>query len=124
MDTRLFKSYSSVNVNANDTGAIYGLDVIKQDIINLAMTRKGAFPSDVNRGLLINDYIFQPTLNDYEENMIIEDAQEQFAEDPRFDINNIYILTDEDTHTLIMAMNIYVHPFNQEVDLKIPFRES
>lgn len=124
MDKKIFKSYSSVNNNATETGAIYGLDVIKQDIINLANTRKGAYPSDVTRGLLINDYVFEPTLNDYDERLIIDDAREQFSEDPRFEINELYLVGDEETHTLIMAMNIYVIPFDTDVDLQIPFRES
>lgn len=124
MDKKIFKSYSSINSNATETGAIYGIDVIKQDIINLANTRKGAYPSDLNRGLLINDYVFEPTLNDYDERLIIDDAREQFSEDPRFEINEIYLIGDDETHTLIMAMNIYVIPFNTDVDLQIPFRES
>ena len=124
MDSRIFKSYSNVNQNRTDTGAIYGLDAIKQDIINLANTRKGAFPGDVQRGLLINDYIFQPELNAYEENLILEDARTQFSNDPRFRIDDIYLIADAETHTLIMAMNIYVYPFNQEVELSIPFRNE
>lgn len=124
MDTRIFKSYSSVNSNRTETGALFGLDAIKQDIINLAMTRKGAFPGDVSRGLLINDYIFQPELNEYEENLVIDDARQQFNADPRFRINDIYIIAVAETHTLILAMNIFVFPFNTDVDLSIPFRNE
>lgn len=124
MTNRIYKAYSSVNSNRTSTGAIYGIDVIKQDIINLAMTRKGAFPGDVNRGLIINDYIFQPSLNAYEENIIIDDARQQFSSDPRFIINDIYIVADEEQHTLILAMNIRVFPFDTDIDLSIPFRNE
>lgn len=107
-----------------ETGAIFGIEAIKQDIVNLAMTRKGSFPGDNDRGLLINDYVFQPTLSSYEENLILDDAREQFQSDPRFNINEIYLIADDETHTLIMMMNIRVFPFNKDVDLTIPFRNE
>lgn len=124
MDSRIFKSFSSINGNRTDTSSIYGLDVVKQDIINLAMTRKGAFPGDVRRGLLINEYVFQPQLNEYEENLILDDAREQFSGDPRFNIKEMYLIADDETHTLILAMNIFVLPFNTDVELNIPFRNE
>lgn len=124
VNTKVYKSYSSVSGNRTETGAIFGIEAIKQDILNLAMTRKGAFPGDNDRGLLINDYIFHPTLTSYDENLIIDDAREQFQSDPRFNINEIYLLTDDETHTLIMMMNIRVFPFNKDIELTIPFRNE
>lgn len=122
MNHTMFRSYSNINQNATETGAIYGLDAIKQDIINTALTRKGSMAGDVKRGLLINDFVFSPSVNDYEKNNIINDAYTQYEEDPRFDILDISVFNDDETQTLIMYMRVYVKPFDQEVDLTIPFR--
>ena len=119
---RVYMSYSNVNNNRNPSGSIYGLDVVKQDIINILMTRKGAFPGDVTRGFIIHDYLFQPSLNTYEENLIISDAREQLSEDPRFDINEIYLLMDDETQTIVLYMTLFVKPFNTDIELSIPFR--
>lgn len=119
---RVYMSYSNVNSNRTPSASIYGIDVIKQDIINIMMTRKGSFPGDVQRGVIIHDYLFQPTINAYEENLILSDTQQQLSEDPRFDINDIYLIMDEETQTLIMSMNLFVKPFNRDIELSIPFR--
>lgn len=121
-NNRIYMAYSNVNANRTPSSSIYGIDVIKQDIINLLMTRKGSFPGDVTRGFIIHDYLFQPTLNTYEENLIISDAQQQLSEDPRFDINEIYLIMDDETQTLVMKMVIFVKPFNHDIELSIPFR--
>lgn len=109
-------------MNATSSGAIYELEVIKQDIINLCMTRKGSFPGDVRRGLLINDYIFQPELNEYEKNLILSDAEEQLNVDPRYDINRLDVVSNVDQQSMVLMINIKVYPFNHDVELNIPFR--
>lgn len=119
---RIYMAYSNINANRTPSSSIYGIDVIKQDIINLLMTRKGSFPGDVRRGVIIHEYLFQPTINSYEENLILSDAQQQLSEDPRFDINEMYLIMDEETQTLIMSMNLFIKPFNRDIELSIPFR--
>lgn len=122
MSRILYKGFSNINSNSTDSGAIYELDVIKQDIINLCMCRKGSFPGDVRRGLLINDYVFQPVLNEYERGLIISDAVEQLEVDPRYDVISVDISHDNDEQRLLLLIKIMVHPFDHDVDLNIPYR--
>ncbi len=118
-----FKSFSTTASNASASGKIYDLDAIREDILNMVHTRKGEYPMDLNRGFLIHDFLFSPSLNATEESLIVEDAKNQLSEDTRFNINEIRVFSDEATQSVILYLDLYVKPLDEPLVMEINFEE-
>lgn len=118
-----FKSFSTTTDAASASGKIYDVDAIREDILNMVHTRKGEYPMDLNRGFLIHDYLFSPSLTATEENLIIEDARQQLSEDTRISITEIRVFSDEITHSIILYLDLMVKPLDEPLVLEINFEE-
>lgn len=123
MKTAKFRSYSTNSPLAGKSGRIYDLEVIRQDILNMVNTRKGEYPLDLNRGFLIHDFLFSPSLNELEKNMIVTDARNQLEEDPRFEIRDIQVFNDSEDQHIILYLSLFVPPLNESLNLTIDIEE-
>lgn len=123
MNGAKFKAFSSNSEKASATGKVYDLEVIRQDVLNMVHTRKGEYPMDLDRGFIIHDYLFSPTLNGTEENIIIEDAKKQLSEDPRFNITEVRVFTDDINQYIVLYLDLFVKPFDENIILEITFKE-
>lgn len=122
MSNKVYKSFSTYNDKRTSAGKLYDIEVVKQDILSMVHTRKGDYPMDLNRGFIIHDFLFSPSLNDTETNLIEEDARAQLGEDPRFSILGVNVFSD-DTASIILYLSLRVLPFNSEINLTIDFKD-
>lgn len=120
-EKEVYKSFSTINPNRTKNGQLFNLDVIKQDIFNLAKMRKGEMPMDVNRGFLINDYLFHPELSEFEKNEILDDAREQLDEDPRITFVDGQVLTLHQRQGLALIITVNVMPFDEDIQMTIEY---
>lgn len=123
MSVRKFKSFSTNSDLATETGKIFDLEVIRQDVLNTVWTRKGEYPMDLNRGMLVHDFMFSPTLNDVEKSMIIEDARTQLEEDPRYVVEDVRVFNDDEQQYIILYIDLFVPPLDASLNLKINIEE-
>lgn len=123
MAKKKFTSYSTNSLSATESGKIYDLEVIRQDILNTVWTRKGEYPIDLKRGMIVHDYVFSPMLNEVEKSIIIEDTKAQLAEDPRFEVRDVRVFSEDDNHAIVLYIDLFVPPLNEELNLKIDIEE-
>lgn len=117
-----FKSVSSKSDKSTSSGVLYDIEVIKQDIVDLIMMRKGDIPQDNAIGCIIHDYVFHPKLNPDEEAEIIEDMTAQLLRDPRLSNINIHVYNFEED--LTVAIYADVTPLHTSIQLTVPIKEQ
>ncbi|ASV44253.1 hypothetical protein PBI_SCTP2_238 [Salicola phage SCTP-2] len=121
-DIRIYKSFSTTSPNSTENGQLYDIDVIKEDIRILLLTRKGEYPMMNNIGNIAYDFIFDPDLNDADKQDIISDIEDQLESDPRLDKVNVYI-EKQSTQRYIVIVNAIMLPMDQQINLEINLYE-
>lgn len=116
-----FKSVSTRSSKTSSSGVLYDMEVIKEDIIDLIMMRKGDLPQDNNVGCIIHEYVFNPSLNQDEIAEIKEDTIAQLSRDPRLSNINVHIHDSEED--LLITIYASVNTLKDQLILTIPIKE-
>lgn len=114
---RIFIGYSSVGRRVSET-RIYDVDLIKRDLLNHFMTRKGEKVMDPEYGSIIWDLLFEP-YTEIVKNQIINDVYRIINFEPRVELIDINIGVED--YGIIIVCNLMYKPFNIVDDLYIQF---
>jgi phage baseplate assembly protein W len=116
-----YKSFSTTSSKVTSSGVLYDMDVIMENVLNLLLTRKGDYPMDINKGCIIHNYVFHPTLNSDEKSEIIEDTTTQLQSDPR--LSNIMVDLEVMNEDIIVAIYADVVGLDNPMLMNITLKE-
>ncbi|MEM5877752.1 MAG: GPW/gp25 family protein [Candidatus Aenigmatarchaeota archaeon] len=114
---RIFVGFSTVNRRISET-KIYDVDLIKRDLLNNFMTRKGEKIMDPEYGSIIWDLLFEP-FTEITKNQILSDVERIINFEPRVELLNANVYAED--HGIIVVCNLVYKPFNIVDDLYIQF---
>ncbi len=114
---RIFIGYSTINKRISET-RIYDIELIKRDLLNNFMTRKGEKIMDPEYGSIIWDLLFEP-YNEIVKNQIINDVHRIINFEPRVEMIDMNIIEEE--YGLIIICNLMYRPFDIVDDLYVQF---
>lgn len=114
---KIFIGYSTVNRRVSET-RVYDIELIKRDLLNNFMTRKGEKVMDPEYGTIIWDLLFEP-YTEIVKNQIINDVQRIINFEPRVELINVNVIEEE--YGLIIVCNLLYKPFNIADDLYVQF---
>lgn len=97
------------------------INIVKQDLYNHFMTRKGERVMLPEFGSVTHDYLFDP-LDDLTRNDIIEDSRSIIAQDPRVEL--ITIQVDEFDNGIRIDMELLFVPQDTADHLVIDFERN
>lgn len=119
----LFKGWSTSDVTPKNTNInFYDIDIIKKDLINEFMTRKGERVMMPNYGCICWDLIMEPLIDSVISD-IEDDAQRIISDEPRVKYNDI-IVTRIDDHTLSLDISLTYIPTITPFNLSVNFDNS
>lgn len=113
--------FSSLNDNKKNC-KLYDLDLIKQDILNQFMCPLGSRWRLPNWGCIAWSKLYEP-LNDANIEDIKNDCIRIVESDSRLTLNNCNI-TSDDTHTIIISLDILYTPNNIKFDMYITYNDA
>lgn len=116
-----YKSFSTISDRVTPNGILYDMDVVKEDLLNLLLTRKGDFPQNYNLGCILHNYVFDPSLTSYDIEVIKNDLYEQMGHDPR--LRNIQINIDSTETEVFIAIAADVYGLDNPLSLVLPMKE-
>lgn len=116
-----YKSFSTISTSATKSGLLFDMDVIKEDVLSIILTRKGDYPQDVTKGCIIHDYLFNPSVNTDEIAEIKEDMLQQLSSDPRLSNIDIYIQSSEDS--ILVAIYADVVGIDDRLIMNVQIKE-
>jgi len=88
-ESRIYRGISTVDPDAS-SWTLYGISLIKQDIINHFHIRQGEKLSDPTFGTIIWDVLFEP-LTDRLRNLILQNVTTVINYDPRVDVSDVTV---------------------------------
>lgn len=106
--TKIFTGFSTIDNNAYQT-KVYDLDLVKRDILNALMTRRGERVMNPLFGSIIWQLLFEPFTQNIQQ-QILADVQRIINNEPRVELIDVQITNDDQGITLSILLN-YV-PFN------------
>jgi len=117
---RLFYGFSTA-ADIPGRYTLYDIDIVKQDIYNEFMTRKGERVMLPTYGSIVWDLLFDP-LTEGNKDLIVEDTQRIANKDPRTELINVGV--DEYEHGISVSLLLEYKPFNIQDTLYIQFQRS
>lgn len=93
-------------------------DLVKQDLINHFSIRKGEKLMQPNFGSIIWSLLFEP-MDDYVNQLIVDDVTRIVGYEPRLGLENITIITQE--HGLQIELDLVFMPTDQSAQLSLQF---
>lgn len=112
----LYKGFSTFN--RNKKFRVTDIDLVKQDLINHFSIRKGEKLMQPNFGSIVWSLLFEP-LDDYTNQLIVDDVKRIVGYDPRIGVQNIAITTQE--YGIQIALELLYIPTNQATNLSLQF---
>lgn len=112
-----YKGWSTSNVTPSNTNiSYYDIDLIKQDLMNEFMTRKGERVMMPEFGSITWTMLFEPMI-DANVSDIVEDTQNIIASEPRVTYSDMTVSYDNHTITLYIELiyNPTMTPFQLQV---------
>lgn len=116
-----YKSFSTSSQVATTSGHLYDIEVIKEDVLSLLLTRKFDYPQDPTIGCVVHDYVYNPTINEDEEAEIKEDLLEQLGKDPRLENINIHI--ENSGEDLMIAIYADIKGIDEQLFMNVSLKE-
>jgi len=119
MSKRLFSGYSTQGVIPGNTKTtIYDLNLVKCDIMNQFMTRKGERVMLPLYGSIIWDQLFEP-FTDAIKSIILQDVLHVINSEPRVTIENVYVY--EADYGIAVAISLFYIPWKVVDTLNLSF---
>lgn len=105
---KFFIGYSTVGKRVPET-RLYDIELIKRDILNHFMTRKGERVMNPEFGSIVWDLLFEP-FTETVRLQIVEDVKNIIAQEPR--VNLVDLVVEEDDHGITVQVLLNYEPFN------------
>lgn len=118
---KYFVGYSSFQVTNPSNVRFYDIDLVKRDLMNHFMTRKGERPMQPNFGFIGWDILFEPVTQSNRD-LLINDAKRLIATDPRVEFLDCKVTEYE--HGITMDFLLNFKPENVTDTLFIPFKRE
>ena len=121
MVQRFFVGYSTLETESPAEVRHFDIDIVKRDLKNHFLTRKGERPMQPNFGSITWDLLYEPydrTIKD----RIIADSKAIIAQDPR--VTFVDMTVKEFEHGLILAFLLNFAPENLQDSLYVSFTRS
>jgi phage baseplate assembly protein W len=113
---KLYRGFSTANNSKKFR--LTDIDLVRQDLMNHFSIRKGEKLMQPNFGSIIWSLLFEP-MDEYINQMIIDDVQRIVGYDPRLGLENITIVTQD--FGLQIELDLIYLPSNQLVALNLQF---
>ena len=114
---KIYRGFSSNNSNAKN-GILYDMDIVKQDIYNHFMTRRGERVMMPKFGSIIWDYLYEP-LDETTTSIIEEDARDIVSQDPRVTLQEVTVNSFE--HGVIVNLALTLNPQSSVEHMALEF---
>jgi len=122
MPKSLYRAFSSV-VNTGINTGLFGIELVKQDLLNQFNTRLGERRMRPLFGSIIHDLLFD--LSDSRtESLIIQDAERIISEDPRVGLVDMESVVDLENHSIRLDITLKVLEFDMLVNFAAIFEEQ
>ena len=105
---KYFIGYSTVGKRVPET-RLYDIELIKRDLLNQFMTRKGERVMNPDFGSIIWSMLFEP-FTENNKQIIIEDVKRIISEEPR--VNLVDLNVEESEHGITVDALLNYQPFN------------
>jgi len=115
--SKTYRGFSSNNPNAIN-GVLYDADIIKQDIYNHFMTRRGERVMMPKFGSIIWEYLYEP-LDETTKEIIEQDARDIIGQDPRATLHDLTVSSFE--QGIVLNITIMLNPQNILEQMAIEF---
>lgn len=116
-----YRSLSTTSSKATESGSLYDIEVVKEDVLSLLLMRKGDLPMNMDIGCIIHNYVFHQELNSDEKAEIIEDTTAQLARGGR--LYNINVSIETTGTSIIVAIYADVHGIDDTLQLNLALQE-
>lgn len=116
----VYKGFNTVSKNV-PSFTLTDTEIVKQDILNHFMTRKGERVMLPNFGSKIHDYLMDP-FDDITVDAILEDAKTVISSDPRVELIDMNVI--ELDHTLRLEIQLMFLPFENAETLFVDFKRA
>jgi phage baseplate assembly protein W len=122
MARHLFTGFSTRQVTPGSVKTtLYDLDLIKTDLMNQFMTRKGERVMLPNYGTRIWDQLFEP-FTDAVKSIILQDVLDVVNAEPRVTLQNVNI--NESTYGLAIEVSLFYIPWSVVDTLSLKFDQE
>ena len=116
---KMFIGFSTNDVVPGNTKTtMYDLDLVKRDLLNQFMTRKGERVMLPNYGSIIWDQLFEP-FTDAIKNLIVQDVVRIINSEPRVILKSVNVY--ETQHGVAVDNSLYYAPWNVVDSLNLTF---
>lgn len=117
----VYYGYSSIGKRSGST-VLFDKELAKRDLLNHFYTRKGERVMQPNFGSIVWDLLFEP-LDDYSKTLVYEDVERIINSDPRWDLQDIFLLSD-DEHSIEVRANVIYTPDDSAEELYLQFERG
>ena len=118
MKKRLFTGYSTIDLSKDRSWVLYDLELIKRDLLNHFMTRKGERILRPTFGCSIWSYIHEPLTPEIVDR-IEEEVTRIVTLDSRTETRRI--VTETYRHGVVVLVDLYYRPYDIEEQFRIEF---
>ena len=121
----LYRGYSSYEYQNNKTFSVTDVELVKLDLLNHIITRKGDRVMMPNFGTRIPDLAFEP-MDGITLGILEEDLRAVFEFDPRVELLALTIVPVYDSNTVIASAKLLYVELNMQgsLDINITFEGS
>lgn len=116
-----FYGYSSVGKRSGST-SLFDKELARRDLLNHFYTKRGERVMLPEFGSIIWELLFEP-LDDYTKTLAREDVERIINNDPRWSIQNIFLLTDNE-HSIEVRANIIYNLDQTPEELYLTFERE
>ena len=114
---KFFIGYSTVNKSIPET-RLYDIELVKRDILNHFMTKKGERVMNPNFGSIIWDLLFEPYI-DSNRSAIVDDVKNIIGQEPRVELVDLSVTDGDYSITVEVLLNF--KPYNLTESLYATF---
>ena len=112
----LYRGFSTIN--RNKKFRITDIELVKQDLLNHFSVRKGERLMNPNFGTIIWGVLFDP-LDDYTEQLVLDDVKNIVGYDPRVSLTNINLV--EQDKGLLIQIDLTFLATNEATTMSLQF---
>jgi len=112
----LYRGFSTIN--RNKKFRITDIELVKQDLLNHFSIRKGERLMNPNFGTIIWGVLFDP-LDDYTEQLVLDDVKNIVGYDPRVSLTNINLV--EQDKGLLIQIDLTFLATNEATSMSLQF---
>lgn len=115
---KLFKGFCSDGNESKTDWTLFDLELVKRDLFNNFMTRKGERVMMPNYGTIIWDMLFEP-LTEAAHDLIVEDVKSIIANEPR--VRLLDLVVNDFANGIMIACKLEYTPWNVVQNFSVEF---